>query len=88
VILVDANLLVYSINRDLPQHARARAWWERVLSGTTIVGLPWVVLQAFWRITTNVRVFSRPLAPEAACAYVDDWLAQPPVRLVVPGVGR
>lgn len=88
MILVDANLLIYAVNEDLPQHKQARRWWEEVLSGVTAVGIPWVSVLAFLRVCTNPRVFSRPLSPEAAIAYVDEWLAQPPVRLVGPGTGH
>ncbi|MDZ7811369.1 MAG: TA system VapC family ribonuclease toxin [Arhodomonas sp.] len=71
MILVDANLLLYAVNADLPQHARARQWWEQVLSGTEAVGIPWVVILAFLRLSTNPRIFERPLSVERAMAYVD-----------------
>ncbi|MDP2795725.1 MAG: type II toxin-antitoxin system VapC family toxin [Sulfurisoma sp.] len=88
MILVDANLLIYAVNEDLPLHKQAKAWWEKALSGATIIGLPWVSVLAFLRICTNPRVFSRPLTPEQAIAYIDEWLAQPPARLVAPGSGH
>jgi toxin-antitoxin system PIN domain toxin len=87
VILVDANLLIYAVNLDLPQHKQAKAWWEDVLSGSAIIGIPLVSLLAFLRICTNPRVFSQPLTPESAIAYMDEWLDCPGVRLVVPGAG-
>lgn len=85
MILVDANLLLYAVNRDLPQNARARAWLEEVLSGHENVGLPWVVILAFLRLTTNARVFEQPLTVEQAVAYIEEWLAQPVVTTVSPG---
>ena len=85
MILVDANLLIYAVNQDMPQHNQARAWWEQVLSGTDTVGIPWVSALAFLRICTNPRIFSNPLSPEAAIAYIDEWLGQPLVQLVAPG---
>jgi len=88
VILVDANLLIYAVNQDLPQHKLARAWWEQVLSGAVRVGIPWVSVMAFLRICTNPRMFSSPLSPEAAIAYIDEWLDQPPVQLVAAGAGH
>lgn len=88
MILVDANLLIYAVNQDLPQHKQARIWWEQVLSGTATVGIPWVSILAFLRICTNARVFSSPLTPEAAIAYIDEWLDQPSVQLVAPGTGH
>ena len=63
MIVVDANLLLYAVNRDLPQHEVARAWWESVLSRNTPVGLAWGVMLAFLRISTHPRIFERPLPP-------------------------
>jgi uncharacterized protein len=85
MILVDVNLLLYAVNQDLPQHARSRTWLEAVLSGNESVGVPWVVILAFLRLTTNARIFERPLSVERAVAYVEEWLAQPAVTTVTPG---
>ena len=88
MILVDANLLIYAVNKDLPEHKRARLWWEEALSGVGAVGLPWVSLMAFLRICTNSRIFENPLSPEQALAFIDEWLDRPNVSMVVPGVGH
>jgi len=85
VIPVDANLLLYAVNLDLQQNARARTWLEQVLSGNESVGLPWVVIVAFLRLTTSTRVFERPLTVEQSVAYIEEWLAQPVVTMVTPG---
>lgn len=85
MIMPDANLLIYAVNKDAPQHQAAKNWWEDTLSDNKIVGIPWVVSLAFLRITTNSRVFSTPLQPTQAIAYLDEWLAQPVCRLVSPG---
>ena len=85
MILVDANLLIYAIDADAPHHARARRWLESALSGTTRVGLPWVVLMAFLRVTTREGILVRPLSPRAALDYVDSWLSQSNVEPVAPG---
>jgi hypothetical protein len=85
VILVDANLLIYAVDADAPQHPRARRWLEDTLSGTTRVGLPWLVLLAFLRVTTREGILVRSLTPGQALAYVDSWLAQPNVEPVGPG---
>lgn len=85
MILVDVNLLLYAVNADLPHHRQARRWWEAALSGTESVGIPWVVVLAFLRLTTQPRVFERPLTVGQALAYVDEWLAQPVTDTVGPG---
>jgi len=85
VILVDANLLIYAIDTDAPLHGPAREWLEGALSGTTRIGLPWIVLLAFLRITTRPRILVRPLSLGEATVYVDSWLEQPFVEPVSPG---
>ncbi len=85
MILVDANLLIYAIDTDSPHHAQARPWLEGLLSGTTAVGLAWIVLLAFIRITTRAGVLRKPLGAEDAMVFVDGWLEQPYVRAVGPG---
>ena len=85
MILVDANLLIYAINRDEPRHKQARRWLEKALSGAEQVGLPWIVILAFLRITTRAGILSKPLDHRQAIAYVDSWLAQPFVSILHPG---
>jgi uncharacterized protein len=84
VILLDANLLIYAIDIDSPHHKRARRWLEQVLSGRDPVGLPWIVVLAFVRITTRAGIMRSPLSVERAVAFVDEWLAQPYVTLLGP----
>jgi len=85
VILVDTNLLIYAVNRDAPLHDGARDWLETTLSSTTIVGLPWMVLIAFLRLTTNPRVVQSPVSIDQALTVVDGWLKQPYVMPLNPG---
>lgn len=85
MILVDANLLIYAVNRDAARHAIARRWLERTLSGAVEVGLAWIVILAFIRITTRSGILERPLTAKAALDYVASWLAQPFVTPIAPG---
>jgi len=43
------------------------------LSGTDIVGLAWVPVLAFVRLTTKVGLFPSPLRPQDAMRQVVDW---------------
>ena len=88
MILLDANVLIYAVDADAPQHAKARRWLERTLSSDIVVGLPWSVALAFLRITTRTGVLRRQLSAEQAIAFIDEWLAQPYVELVAPGIGH
>ena len=85
MILPDVNLLVHAYNRESPRHAAARKWWEGLLSGSQSVGLAWVVILGFIRITTHRQIMREPLGVEKACAHARAWLVQPYVTLVHPG---
>ena len=74
MILLDANLLIYSHVSSFPQHAQARSWLDAQLSGGGPVGLPWASLLAFLRIVTNPRVFEHPESMAAAWRQVTTWL--------------
>ena len=80
--IVDLNVLLYAVNSDATQHERAREWWEKAVNDEETVGLAWVVLLGFLRVSTNPRVLPRPLAPEAACAKIDTWLSLENIRVV------
>ena len=62
VILVDANLLIYAVDRDSPHHVLARRWLEDTRSRSESVGIPWIAALAFVRITTHPGIM-RSLAP-------------------------
>lgn len=83
--LVDVNVLLYAINNDAPHHVKAKRWFEAALSGTDLVGFASIVILAFLRITTRRRLMQAPLSAQTAVAFVDSWLAQPNVEIVVPG---
>ncbi len=85
-MLVDANILLYSIDEDSPFHVRASEWLTAALNGPRRVGLPWLSLWAFMRIATNPRASAHPLSPQEAWSYVDSWLASPAAW--IPEFGR
>lgn len=76
-MLVDANLLLFARDSSAVRHEAARGWLERVLNGTTRVGLPWASLIAFVRIATHPRVYDAPLTIDQAWTQVEEWLAAP-----------
>ena len=83
--LLDANLLLYAVNKDAPLHAKAKAWLETTLSGRETVAFSWNVILAFVRLTTRPGLFRNALSPERAFDLVADWLDQPPATVVYPG---
>lgn len=85
MIVPDLNLLIYATNLDAPFHESARRWWEGCLQGEEAVGLAWVVLLGFVRLTTRQGILPSPLTFAQAAGLVDEWLAQPPTVVVHPG---
>ena len=85
MILVDANLLLYAYDPRAAQHDASRLWLETALSSSELVRFAWLTLWAFLRISTNARVFERPLSITEAEALVSAWLAQPGAGLLEPG---
>jgi uncharacterized protein len=84
MLVVDLNLILYAINSDAEVHEPARRWWEDALGGEEIVALTWTVILGFLRISTNARIVSNPLTIDEAVSVVEDWLAQPVVRVLEP----
>ena len=85
MIVPDVNLLVYAYNEDAPFHAASKAWWERCLSGNEPVGIAWITLLGFIRLMSNRRVLLDPMATPEAISQCRLWLAEPNVRIVLPG---
>lgn len=87
-MLVDANILLYSVDETSQFHARAASWVVEALNGPRRVGLPWLSLSAFLRISTNPRAMADPLAPQQAWEIVDGWLGAPAAWVPEPGPGH
>ena len=60
MILPDVSILIHAHNLDSRHHDRAREWWDDALSETELVGLAWVTLLGFIRITTNRAALEIP----------------------------
>lgn len=82
--IIDANVLLYAVNRQSTEHQAAHRWLTSALSGTEVVGLPWVSLLAFIRLSTSRRTFASPWSPADAMTLVESWLAQPAAVTVEP----
>lgn len=80
----DANLLIYAYNESAEQHERAKQWLEKKLSSPELFGLSWQVITAFLRISTNARAFPLPFTLPEAVEIVEEWLAQPQVKILLP----
>lgn len=75
--VVDANVLLYAVNSSSAHHDSSRRWLDGALSGADTVGLAWVPLLAFVRLSTKVGLFPSPLTPADALRQVTEWLGAP-----------
>ena len=85
MIVVDANLLIYSYDTEAVDHRKSSAWVTKVFSSGEPVGLSWQTISAFLRVVTNRRLPGKRVTLQEAVGAVEEWLEQPNVRILVPG---
>lgn len=73
--LVDANILVYAMDADAPQHAASRALLEAAHRSSTTLYVTSQILCEFYSIVTNSRRVSKPRPPEDALNAIFALLA-------------
>lgn len=88
MILPDINVLIHAHNSESPKYQAARRWWDAALAGTEGVGLAWVTILGFIRITTHRGILHSPLSPADACSRIEEWLALPHFHIPVPAEGH
>ncbi len=84
MVIVDANVLLYAVNREGAHHERSRRWLDSSLAGAEAVGLAWIALLAFIRIGTSASILPAPMTSDQATAQVEAWLAAPAAVVVQP----
>ena len=84
MIVADANLLIYAHDSLAVEHFAARAWLEKVFSGSEVFGLPWQSISAFIRICTNSRLTGDRFPTATAIGIVQRWMSLRQVRLLSP----
>jgi toxin-antitoxin system PIN domain toxin len=85
VIILDANILLYAYNADASHHLNMRTWLEHRLDASDPIGIPWVTLWSFLRISTNPRLTRLALGTEEVFQAFRELLANPQVSVIEPG---
>ncbi len=83
--LPDTNVLIYSVNTTSRYHDASCQWLQQSLGSAHGVGMAWIVLIGFLRLTTHPRILPTPLPIATALGLVDEWLSHPNVHIVDPG---
>lgn len=85
MILPDASVLLYAVNRSSDQHAVALQGLLQGFKDPRGVGFAWVTLLAFLRLSTRRGIFPRPLSAEDALRVAAHWLGHARAQVVHPG---
>jgi hypothetical protein len=85
VTIIDANILLYAYDANAQQHNRADKWLNALLASDEQIGLPWITLWAFIRLSTNTRILTQPLDIGEVFSIVREWISQPAVVVPQPG---
>jgi toxin-antitoxin system PIN domain toxin len=80
--IVDLNILLYVVNENAVHHKPVLHWWEQAINGDEPIGLPWIVLLGFLRVSTNPAIFSHPLDVGTAIGKVHTWVSLDNTRVV------
>jgi toxin-antitoxin system PIN domain toxin len=86
--VVDANILLHAVNQSAAEHVVCRQWLEESLSGDELIGLDWIVVLAFLRISTQPRIFPQPLSVSQAIEQIAHWLSSRIVQFIHPNDGH
>jgi toxin-antitoxin system PIN domain toxin len=84
VVIVDANVLLYAVDRSSAHHETSRAWLDTALAGSEAVALAWIALLAFVRIGTNRAILPTPMSVDQATSQVETWLTAPAAVVAAP----
>ena len=83
-MVVDANVLLYAVDRTSAHHDPSRSWLDTSLAGAEAVGFAWIGLLAFIRIGTNASILPNPMSIEDATGQVEAWLDAPAAVVAHP----
>lgn len=72
--IVDANVLVYAMDADAPQHAASRALLEAARDRSTTLYVTSQVLCEFYSVVTNARRVPKPRTPDDAIGAISGLL--------------
>jgi hypothetical protein len=73
--LIDANVLVYALDADAPQHAASRALLESARATSTAVYVTLQTLCEFYSVVTNARRVSKPRSAADALSAISGLLS-------------
>lgn len=84
MLMPDVNVLVYAHRVEDPRHGEYSSWLKRIIDGPEPFALSVLVAIGFVRVVTMpAPAGSTPVS--MALAFIDEIVAQPGCRTVIPG---
>ena len=84
MVIVDANVLIYAVDRASAHHEPSISWLDASLAGAEAVGFAWIALLAFIRIGTNASILPTPMTADEATGQIETWLGAPAAVVAQP----
>ncbi len=84
MIVPDVSLLLYAYDTSAKQHAPSFEWLARALERAEQIGIAMSTIVAFYRLSTDHRIFSSPLTLEQAAGAIETLLAYDGVGVIYP----
>jgi predicted nucleic acid-binding protein len=75
--VIDANILIYAVNTDAPQHGASRRLLEAILDPAATLYVSPQILCEFYSVVTNPRRIAKPFDAAQATQMIDDLLELP-----------
>jgi hypothetical protein len=82
MIVVDTNILVYSMREDSLWHSQAIDSVRAILQGPKLWATPWPCAHEFLCIVTHPRILKQPTPVADALEQVENWMESPTLRLI------
>jgi predicted nucleic acid-binding protein len=80
--VIDANILIYAVNTDAPQHAVSRRLLEAALEPTVTLYVKPQILCEFYSVITNPKRIATAFTAAQAKQIIIDLLELPGLRIL------
>jgi predicted nucleic acid-binding protein len=80
--VVDANILIYAVNTDAPQHAASRHLLEEALTADVTLYVTSQILCEFYSVVTNPKRITKPFTAAETTQMIVDLLELPGLRVL------
>ncbi|RKX79497.1 MAG: VapC toxin family PIN domain ribonuclease [Spirochaetes bacterium] len=84
MISFDTNIIIYALNKDMPEHARAYGFLAELVEDDRVVVAEQTLVEVYLLIR-NPSVFPNPYSPMDAVSVCQSYRANPKWRLVECG---